>query len=230
MRGQGRTPKSSLLRPTSRKPVLNQSAPAPSYLRHRPAAPHTQERWQKRAQQLMQRYDSVDKQEHQRVTAELQVGVLLLSCCVTVAGSVSWVVGPASSLLGLGTVTAQGAPPSALPNPMCVPAVAYPRALAGASSAQSRQRRSHSLPSAPCEQFSQPGRMHISLVDMWRAGRFCGLCTRLSQLRRQAPLITSSLRLQAASARSTAICTRPLQPNPVPAPVQCGRPVSHARH
>jgi hypothetical protein len=33
----------------------------------------TQERWQQRAQQLMQRYDSVDKQEHERVTNELKV-------------------------------------------------------------------------------------------------------------------------------------------------------------
>lgn len=30
------------------------------------------ERWQKRAQQLMQKYDSVDQQEHQRVLAELR--------------------------------------------------------------------------------------------------------------------------------------------------------------
>ncbi len=36
------------------------------------AARDQAERWQKRAQQLMQKYESVDQQEHQRVLAELR--------------------------------------------------------------------------------------------------------------------------------------------------------------
>lgn len=39
-----------------------------------------QERWQQRAQQLMQRYESVDKHEYTRVQTELKVGEHVGEC------------------------------------------------------------------------------------------------------------------------------------------------------